>query len=296
MLSLGFVQYGCTQVIPPYFEPGLILELAETHRSALLGGVPTMLQAVLAHPESGKRDLSSVRFGMVGGSPVPASLVREFEHRLGVPMLITFAQTESSCSMTVTRPGDAAADRAETVGQPLPQAEVKIVSFGGGETLPFLAVGEICVRGYLAMDSYLGDPAATSAAIDDAGWLHTGDLGSMDERGYLRIAGRVKDMIIRGGENIYPREIEDVLLGHSAVAQVAVVGVASAFWGEEVGAVIRPATAATTPPEAEELRAFCQQRLAGFKVPAHWLFVDAMPLTATGKVRKDELSARFKGE
>jgi fatty-acyl-CoA synthase len=193
--------------------------------------------------------------------------------------------------MTVTRPSDTAADRAGTVGRPLPHTEVKIITPGGGEDVPFGAIGEICVRGYLVMDGYLGDPAATSAAIDDAGWLRTGDLGSMDERGYLRISGRVKEMIIRGGENIYPREIEDVLLGHPAVAQAAVVGVASAFWGEEVGAVIRPAGAAAPGPE--ELRALCRERLAAFKVPAHWLFVDSFPLTATGKVRKDVLSARF---
>ena len=293
MLALGFVQYACTQVLPPFFEPGLMLELLETYRSALLGGVPTMVQAVLTHPASGTRDLSSVRLGMCGGSFAPASLVRQFEKQLGVPLLITFAQTESSCSMTVTRPDDAAADRAETVGRPLPQTEVKIVSLGDGQTVPFGAVGEICVRGYLVMDGYLGDPAATSAAIDDAGWLRTGDVGSMDERGYLTIRSRVKEMIVRGGENIYPREIEDVLLGHPAVAQVAVVGVASAFWGEEVGAVIRPADG--TSPDPEELRAFCRQRLAAFKVPAHWLSLDSFPLTATGKVRKDELSARFAG-
>jgi fatty-acyl-CoA synthase len=235
---------------------------------------------------------------MCGGAPVPASLVRRFEDQLGVPLLTTFAQTESSCSITVTRPSDTAADRAETVGRPLLRTEVKIVSLGTGQIVPFGEVGEICVRGYLVMAGYLGDPAATSAAIDDEGWLRTGDLGSMDERGYLRISGRVKEMIIRGGENVYPREIEDVLLGHPAVAQVAVVGVASTFWGEEVGAVIRPADASSSDasaPEVDALREFCQQRLAGFKVPGHWLFLDNFPLTATGKVRKDVLSARFAG-
>jgi acyl-CoA synthetase (AMP-forming)/AMP-acid ligase II len=294
MIALGLVQYACTQVIPPYFEPGLMLELTETYRSVLLGGVPTMLHAVLDHPAAAKRDLSSVRLGMCGGAPVPASLVRRFEDQLGVPLLTTFAQTESSCSITVTRPSDTAADRAETVGRPLLRTEVKIVSVGTGEIVPFGEVGEILVRGYLVMDGYLGDPAATSAAIDDEGWLRTGDLGSMDERGYLRIRGRVKEMIIRGGENVYPREIEDVLLGHPAVAQVAVVGVASTFWGEEVGAVISPA--GREAPEPDELREFCRQRLAAFKVPAHWMFLDSFPLTATGKVRKDVLSARFAGD
>jgi len=293
MLALGLVQYACTHVLPPYFEPGLMLELIETYRSDLLCGVPTMVHAVLAHPASGARDLSSVRLGMCGGSLAPATLVRQFEERLGVPLLITFAQTESSCSMTVTRPEDAAADRAETAGRPLPQTEVKIVGLGDGQAVPFGAAGEICVRGYLVMDGYLGDPAATSAAIDDAGWLRTGDAGSMDQRGYLAIRGRVKEMIIRGGENIYPREIEDVLLSHPAVAQVAVVGVASTFWGEEVGAVICPAGG--TAPDSAELKAFCRQRLAAYKTPAYWLFTDSFPLTATGKVRKDVLSARFCG-
>jgi len=293
MLALGLVQYACTQVVPPYFEPGLVLELTETYRSVLLGGVPTMLHAMLGHPACDKRDLSSLRLGMSGGAPVPAPLVRQFEERLRIPLLTTFAQTESSCSITVTRPDDTVAERAETVGRPLPQAEVKIVGLGDSQTVPFGTVGEICVRGYLVMDAYLGDKGATSAAIDDAGWLRTGDLGSMDERGYLRIRGRVKEMIIRGGENVYPREIEDVLIAHPAVAQVAVVGVASAFWGEEVGAVIRPAGAAA--PEPDELREFCRQRLAAFKVPVHWLFLDSFPLTATGKVRKDVLSARFAG-
>ena len=155
--------------------------------------------------------------------------------------MLTFAQTESSCSITLTRPGDSAQDRAETLGRPLPQTEVKITDVATGETVPCGTVGEICTRGYLVMDGYLGDPEATAAAIDPDGWLHTGDLGSMDERGYCRIAGRIKEMIIRGGENIYPAEIEAVLLSHPGVAEVAVVGVPDRFWGEQVGAVIRPA-------------------------------------------------------
>jgi fatty-acyl-CoA synthase len=152
-------------------------------------------------------------------------------------------------------------------------------------------IGEICTRGYLVMRGYLGDPAATRAAIDADGWLHTGDLGSMDRRGYCRIAGRIKEMIIRGGENIYPREIETVLLSHPAVADAAVVGVADRFWGEVVGAAIRPSAA--TPATEAELAEFCRSRLAAFKIPARWLFTSALPLTATGKVRKDVLSAQL---
>ena len=150
-------------------------------------------------------------------------------------------------------------------------------------------VGEICTRGYLVMDGYLGDPEATAAAIDPDGWLHTGDLGSMDERGYCRIAGRIKEMIIRGGENIYPREIEAVLLSHPGVAEVAVVGVPDRFWGEVVGAAIRPAADVSKA----ELGEYCRGRLAAYKTPVRWLFTDAFPLTSTGKVRKDVLSARL---
>jgi len=175
-------------------------------------------------------------------------------------------------------------------------------------------VGEICTRGYLVMDGYLGDPEATAAAIDPDGWLHTGDLGSMDERGYCRIAGRIKEMIIRGGENIYPREIEAVLLSHPGVAEVAVVGVPDRFWGEEVGAVIRPAAAVAESELAQaelaqaelaqaeltqaelapgELAEYCRGRLAAYKTPVPWLFTDSFPLTSTGKVRKDALSAQL---
>jgi fatty-acyl-CoA synthase len=291
LLALGLVQHDATAVVVPYFDPGLVLELAEAYASAVIGGVPTMLQAVLGHPALGKRDLSSLRFGICGGASVPPALVEAFEAALGIPLLITYAQTETCCSITAVRPDDSPTDRAETVGRPLPQAEVRICGLGHEETVPNGTIGEICVRGYLVMDGYLGDAAATSAAITSPGWLRTGDLGSMDERGYLRIAGRVKEMIIRGGENIYPREIEDVLVGHPAVAEAAVVPVASPFWGEEVGAVIRGA--GQVRPTPEELADFCRQRLAAFKVPAHWQVVDSLPCTATGKVRKDVLSARF---
>ncbi|HEY7359847.1 MAG TPA: AMP-binding protein, partial [Streptosporangiaceae bacterium] len=291
LLTLGIVQSTGTQVLMPHFDPGLALELNETYRGVCFGGVPTMLTAMLSHPSLARRDLSSLRYAMSGGAPVPAELVRRVEATLGIPFVITFAQTESSCSITVTRPGDAPGDRAETAGRPLPQTEVKIIDPRTGVTLAPGTVGEICTRGYLVMLGYLGDPEATSAAIDGDGWLHTGDLGSMDERGYCRIAGRIKEMIIRGGENIYPREIEEALLSHPAVTDVAVVGVADRFWGEVVGAVIR--TAAGTPPTEDELSEFCRGRIAAYKIPARWLFTASFPLTATGKVRKDVLSAQL---
>src|SRR6266480_1302477 len=260
LLTLGIVQSTGTHVLMPHFDPGLALELTETYRGVCFGGVPTMLTALLGHPSLARRDLSSLRYALSGGAPVPAELVRRGEATLGIPFVITFAQTESSCSITVTRPGDAPGDRAETVGRPLPQTEVKIIDPRTGVTLAPGTTGEICTRGYLVMPGYLGDPEATGAAIDSDRWLHTGDLGSMDERGYCRIQGRIKEMIIRGGENIYPREIEAVLLSHPAVTEVAVVGVADRFWGEVVGAVIR--TAAGTPPPEAEFSEFCRGRLA----------------------------------
>ena len=291
LLTLGIVQSTGTQVLMPHFDPGLALELTETYRGVCFGGVPTMLSALLSHPSLARRDLSSLRYALSGGAPVPAELVRRVEATLGIPFVITFAQTESSCSITVTRPGDTPDDRAETLGRPLPQTEVKIIDPRTGVTLAPGTVGEICTRGYLVMLGYLNDAEATGAAIDSDGWLHTGDLGSMDERGYCRIAGRIKEMIIRGGENIYPREIEAVLLSHPAVAEAAVVGVADRFWGEVVGAVIR--AAAEAPPTAAELSEFCRGRLAAYKIPARWLFTSSFPLTSTGKIRKDVLSVQL---
>jgi acyl-CoA synthetase (AMP-forming)/AMP-acid ligase II len=289
MITLGLVQTLGTHVVMPRFDPALMLELTEKHRGTLIGGVPTMLTALLAHPSRAARDLSSVRLALAGGATVPPELVRRVEAAFGIPFVLTFGQTESSCSITMTRECDTAADRAETLGRPLPQTEVKIAHLVTGKTMPCGTVGEICTRGYLVMDGYLGDPEATAAAIDADGWLHTGDLGSMDERGYCRIAGRIKEMIIRGGENIYPREIESVLASHPAVAEAVVVGVPDRFWGEVVGAVVRPAFDVT---EAE-LADYCRGRLAAYKTPVRWLFTDAFPLTSTGKVRKDVLGAQL---
>ena len=291
LLTLGIAAARGRHVLMPQFHPGLAFELMETYRSAVIGGVPTMLTALLAHPGRTQRDLSSLRYALSGGATVPADLVRQVEDAFGVPFVLTFAQTESSCSITFTRAADTPADRAETVGRPLPQTEVKITELGTGQTAACGTIGEICTRGYLVMQAYLGDAEASRAAIDADGWLHTGDLGSMDERGYCRVQGRIKEMIIRGGENIYPREIENVLLTHPAVGDVVVVGVPDRFWGEIVAAAIRPA--GPQPPTAAELAELCHSRLAAYKIPARWLFTEGFPVTATGKVRKDVLSAQL---
>jgi acyl-CoA synthetase (AMP-forming)/AMP-acid ligase II len=282
--TLGPVQSLGTQVLMPYFDPALQLELVESERAATLFGVPTMLIAMLEHPDFTTRDLSSVRVAGSGGSTVPPDVVHHIEASLGVPFSIVFGQTESSPVITQVRLDDSPEDRATSLGRALPQTEVKIVDPSTQEVVPSGTIGELCTRGYLVMQGYFENPEATAAAIDAEGWLHTGDLCSMDERGYCRIAGRLKEMIIRGGENIYPREIEQVLFSHPAVGDVAVVGVPDPKWGEQVAAFIRPATG--HEPRVEELRAFCREHLSPHKTPVYWEFVDQFPLTASGKVQK----------
>jgi fatty-acyl-CoA synthase len=283
-LTLAPVQVQATQVLMPFFDPALLLALNDSERGAILAGVPTMLLAALDHPDLAHRDLSSVRLAFSGGALVPPQLVRRVRQALRIPFAIVYAQTEASPVITGTRPTDRPADQADTVGQPFPRTEVKIVDPVTGKTTPLGRTGEICTRGYHVMTGYFDSPEATAAAIDPQGWLHTGDLGTMDERGYCRIEGRLTEMIIRGGENIYPREIETVLLEHPAVADVAVVGIPDERWGEQVAAFLRPAT--DTPPTHTELDTYCRERLASFKVPRLWQIVDAFPMTASGKIQK----------
>jgi fatty-acyl-CoA synthase len=291
MSTLGAVQAQATQVLPPSFEPGLQLALIESERGTLFMGVPTMLIAMLEHADFARRDLSSVRSALAGGATVAPELVRRTESALKVPLSIVFAQTEASPIITQTRLDDTPEDRAESLGRPLPQTEVKIVDPGTGQTVPRGVIGELCTRGYHVMQGYFDNPEATAAAIDAEGWLHTGDLGSMDERGYCHIEGRLKDMIIRGGENIYPREIEQLLFTHPGVADVAVVGVPDPKWGEQVAAFVRPA--AGQSPTADELFAFCREHLAPHKTPRYWEFVESFPLTPSGKIQKFLLRDRF---
>jgi fatty-acyl-CoA synthase len=288
LFTLGPVQATATHVLMPRFSPALELELIETHRVTLLCGVPTMLMALLGHPDLAKRDLSSLRRVLTGGAVSPPALARRVEAELGVTYMIGFAQTEAGCVISLSTGADPAADRAETLGRPLPYAEVRVADLRTNETTGCGEVGEICTRGYLVMHGYLNAPQDTAAAIDADGWLHTGDLGSMDERGYLRIAGRLKEMIIRGGENIYPREIEEVLIAHPAVADASVLGVPDDYYGEVVGAAIRPADADAAALPAE-LAEYCRAHLAAEKVPARWLVTGAFPLTPSGKIRKDAL-------
>lgn len=292
---LGAVSKRATQVLVEAFEPGLVLELFETYRGNAMVGVPTMLIAMTEHPSFAQRDLSSVKALCSGGSLVPAALVTRFEQQLGAPFTIVFGQTECSPVASMTRPDDALADKAGTIGLPMPGVEVKVVDPETGVTLPVGQIGEYCTRGYHVMLGYFEMPDATAAAIDSEGWLHTGDLCAMDERGYCTVEGRLKDMIIRGGENIYPRELEECLFRHPQVAEVAVVGVPHDKWGEEVAAVIRPAPG--PQPTIEELTSYMRQHLAPHKTPRLWLVVEAFPLTGSGKIQKFRLREMWaKGE
>jgi fatty-acyl-CoA synthase len=288
--ALGALACRATLVQPITFDPGLVLELCESERVVAMGGVPTMLIAMMEHPDFTRRDLSSLRTVGIGGATVPAELVRSIEAALGIEFIVLFGQTEASCSIMKTRPGDSPEDKAETIGLPLPQTEVRIVDQETQRVVDTGMHGEICARGYGVMHGYFDNPKATGETIDEEGWLHTGDLGSMDERGYCKIVGRLKDMIIRGGENIYPREIEEVLFGHPAVGDVAVVGVPDEKWGEQVVAFVRLAPEGRV--SADELDEFVRGILARHKAPREWVFVDEFPMTASGKVQKHVLRER----
>jgi fatty-acyl-CoA synthase len=282
-MTLGPLQFLGTQVLCP-FDPGLMLDLMETERPAIAGGAATMAEMLARHPDFGRRDTSSVRAFPAGGMPVSADLVRRIESGLGARFHVSYGQTEA-CGLThAVRSGDPLEIRTGTVGRALPRAEVRVADPASGRTQPVGAIGEVLVRGYQVMAGYFELPEATAAAIDAEGWLHTGDLGSMDAGGHLRIQGRLKEMIIRGGENIFPREIEDVIASHPAVAAVAVVGLPDPVFGEQVAACVELVPGASA--DAAGLRALCEQNLARFKVPARWEFVAVMPRTPLGKIQK----------
>lgn len=282
---LGAVSKRATQVLMEAFDPGLALELIETHRATALLGVPTMLIAILEHPSFATRDLTSLRSICSGGSTVPAALVEQLEADLGAPFTIVFGQTECSPVAAMTSTDDSAEDKANTLGTPMPHTEIKIVDPETGATVPFNTAGDLCTRGYHVMLGYFEMPEATASAIDSDGWLHTGDLCSMDERGYCRVQGRLKDMIIRGGENVYPREIEELLFRHPQVAEVAVVGLPDPKWGENVAAFIRDADP-INPASDTELREYCREHLSAQKTPKIWVRVAEFPLTGSGKIQK----------
>lgn len=284
LATLGAMQTGGVQVMAPGFDAGHVLDLFERERGTVALCVPTMLIRMLEEQARAPRDLSSWRLVTLGGAPVPPELVRRAQDMLGLSVAIGFGQTEASPYLTHTLVDDPHPTWFETVGRPLPHTEIKIVDPVSGAVTAVGTPGEICARSYGVMRGYHADEVATRAAIDDAGWLHTGDIGSLDEHGYCRVLGRLRDMIIRGGENIYPREVEEVLLDHPAVLDAAVVGLPDPEWGEAVAACVRLSPEAECA--AEDLEAFCRLRLASYKVPRRWRVLDAFPQTASGKVQK----------
>ncbi|WP_199442850.1 AMP-binding protein [Umezawaea beigongshangensis] len=282
---LGSASVGGAYALCRVFDADLVLSALERFAGDLVSGVPTMLLGMLDHPGFAERDLSRCAVVVSGGTTVPAALVHRVEAAFGARFVTVYGQTEASSVVTATEPDDEPAHRAETVGRPLPQVEVKVVD-RAGKVVPIGAQGEVVLRGYQTMLGYFDLP--DERAPDRDGWLHTGDLGTMDEQGYLRITGRARDMIIRGGENVYPREVEDLLCRHESVRDAAVVARPDDTWGEQVAAVLRPADPAN-PPSPELLDAYCRDHLAAFKVPRFWYAVDEFPLTATGKVQKFRL-------
>ncbi|WP_322760075.1 fatty acid--CoA ligase family protein, partial [Frankia sp. Cr2] len=271
-------------MIVPEFDPVLVLDLAERSHATFMGGVPTMYMAMLDAPDFAARDLRSLRGLLGGGSTVPPVLVRRIEEAFGARMVIGYGQSESPC-IAQTWLDDCDLDKSETVGQPLPHRDVRIVRPGTTETAMLEEIGELCTRSAMTMDGYVGDTPVSSDVVDADGWLHTGDMCSMDGRGLLRFHGRLREVIIRGGENIYPREVEEALMQHPDVAQIAVVGIADDHWGEEVAAFVLPVPG--TAPSVDELTVFARMLLAPFKIPRGWAFVSSFPLTASGKIKSD---------
>jgi fatty-acyl-CoA synthase len=290
-VALSVLSAGATLVLVPRFEPGMVLELLERTSATIIGVVPTMQQALLEHPSFSTTDLRALRLLQSGGSVVPPALIRRTEDAFGATVVNAYGQSESP-NATQTDLDDDDETKATTIGCPNPHREVRIVRTDG-ETAALDEHGELWMRSPLTMDRYIGVPPSTSAeTLDPEGWLHTGDVCSMDARGILRIHGRVRDVIIRGGENIYPAEIEAALLAHPAIAEVAVVGVRDQRWGEVPVACYR-ARFAVAPDALERL---ARETLAPFKVPRRWVALDAFPLTASGKVKRFELRAQLEAD
>ena len=297
MGSLCVLVYGATMIVPAEsFAPTPTLSAIEAERATALYGVPTMFIAQLQDESFASRDLTSLRTGIMAGSPCPIEIMRQVVDRMGArDVTIAYGLTEAAPVITQTTVDDPLNLRVETVGRPLPGVEVKIVEPGTTAPLADNQQGELCARGHGIMLGYYHDPDATARAIDADGWLHTGDLAVRQSGGYYRITGRIKDLVIRGGENIYPRELEELLFRHPKVGEVAVIGVPHEKWGEEVAAFIRPAPGASI--EKEELIDYMRASLAPHKTPRHWFVVEAFPLTGSGKIQKFKLrEAWTKGE
>jgi fatty-acyl-CoA synthase len=290
MGNLGATSHGACVVIPaPGFEPAATLRAVAAERCTSLYGVPTMFIAELGLPDFADYDLSSLRTGVMAGSPCPVEVMKRVINEMGLAeVTICYGMTETSPVSTQTRRDDDLARRVSTVGTVHPHVEVKVVDPVSGLPVPRGQAGEFCTRGYSVMLGYWNLPEKTAESIDRARWMHTGDLAVMDEEGYLNIVGRIKDMVIRGGENIYPREIEEFLYTHPDIVDAQVIGVPDARYGEELMAWVKLRDGAPGLT-AEELRAFCAGKLAHYKIPRYVKVVDGFPMTVTGKVRKVEM-------
>jgi fatty-acyl-CoA synthase len=290
MGNLAATSHGATVVIPaPGFDPALTLQAVQDERCTSLYGVPTMFIAELALPNFADYDLSTLRTGIMAGSPCPVEVMKRVVAEMGMEeVTICYGMTETSPVSTQTGADDDLDRRTSTVGQVHPHLEVKVVDPATGLTVPRGEPGEFCTRGYSVMLGYWNEPEKTAEVIDRARWMHTGDLAVMDAEGYLNIVGRIKDMVIRGGENVYPREIEEFLYSHPDIVDAQVIGVPDERYGEELMAwvLLRPGA---DPLTAEALREFCAGRLAHYKVPRYVKIVDEFPMTVTGKIRKVEM-------
>ncbi len=292
MGNLGATSNGAAIVIPaPAFDPAATLQAVQDEQCTSLYGVPTMFIAELGLPDFADYDLSSLRTGIMAGAPCPVEVMKRVVAEMHMTeVTIMYGMTETSPVSTMTRRSDDIEHRVSTVGTVMPHVEVQIVDPDTGLMAPRGVPGELCTRGYSIMLGYWDAPEQTAEAIDVAGWMHTGDLATMDDDGYVVIVGRIKDMVVRGGENVYPREIEEFLYGHPAIADVQVVGVPDDKYGEELMAWVR--VNAGTSLTIDELRSFCSGQLAHYKIPRYLHLCDEFPMTVTGKVRKVEMRER----
>ncbi|OEY67845.1 AMP-binding protein [Marinobacter sp. X15-166B] len=287
MGNLGCITHGSTMIYPgESFEPQAVLQAVHQEKATALYGVPTMFIAELAVPEFDSYDLSTLRTGIMAGSICPAEVMKQVNSKMNMnEVQIAYGMTETSPVSTQTSASDPFDKRVTTVGRTQPHLETKIVDPGTGNVLPRGEVGELCTRGYSVMLKYWNDEEQTREAIDPSGWMHTGDLAVMDDEGYIQIVGRIKDMVIRGGENIYPKEIEEFLYTHPSIEEVQVTGIPDEKYGEELIAWVKLRPGAE-PVDADGLIAFCKGKIAHFKIPRNYKFVEEFPMTVTGKIQK----------
>ena len=287
--NMAIVTHGACIVIPgEFFDPEQVLQTVENERCTSLYGVPTMFIAELDLPDFAKYNLKSLRTGIMAGAPCPIDTMRKVQSLMNMTEIcVCYGMTETSPVSTESCTDDPLELRVTTVGTVHPHVEIKIIDPESGAIVPRGTAGELCTRGYSVMLGYWDNPEDTKAIIDETRWLHSGDIAVMDENGYVSIVGRIKDLIIRGGENISPKEIEDFLIVHEGVSDVQVIGVYSEKYGEEVMAWIKPRPGYNV--SAESLHTYCKGRIATFKIPRYWKFVDAFPMTVTGKIRKIEM-------